>query len=162
MLRNSLFSMLAETSCSCRQRIRPKGWRPLAEQQGMFIAFFSAPGKTASDHGEKSGPYAAALAVELMKPGLDHLDLFQNVKEAVLESTGGVQHPWESNGLTHRVYFDRAPKVDTVSPARLSEPAEAWDRIKDSKDLAALEVFATRYKGTFYSDLARERIEALR
>jgi uncharacterized caspase-like protein len=74
-----------------------KGLVPVAEQQGMFIAYASAPGRTASDLGEKSGPYAAALASELGKPGLDHLNLFQNVKEAVLVSTGG-QQPWESNG----------------------------------------------------------------
>src|SRR6516225_96722 len=61
-----------------------KGLVPVAEQQGMFIAYASAPGHTASDRGEGSGPYAAALVAELAKPGLDHLNLFQNVKERVL------------------------------------------------------------------------------
>jgi hypothetical protein len=56
----------------------------------MFIAYASAPGRTASDIGDKSGPYAAALAAELGHPGLDHLNLFQNVKEAVLTATGGL------------------------------------------------------------------------
>src|SRR5262249_32276996 len=60
-----------------------KGLVPVAEQYGMFIAYASAPGRTASDRGEKSGPYAAALAAELGKSGLDHLNLFQNVKESV-------------------------------------------------------------------------------
>jgi len=78
---------------------------PVAEQQGMFIAYASAPGRTASDRGAKSGPYAAALAAELGKSGLDHLNLFQNVKEAVLASTGEVQQPSESNGLARRVYL---------------------------------------------------------
>jgi hypothetical protein len=128
----------------------------------LFIAFASAPGETASDLGEKSGPYAAALAAELVKPGLDHLNLFQNVKESVLASTGGVQHPWESNGLSRRVYLDRQPKIEVVNSARLSEPAEAWDKIKDSQDLAGLEAFAAHYKETFYADLARARIETLR
>jgi hypothetical protein len=82
-----------------------KGLVPVAEQQGMFIAYASAPGRTASDKGEKSGPYAAALASELGKPGLDHLNLFQNVKEAVLASTDGVQQPWENNGLGRRVFL---------------------------------------------------------
>jgi uncharacterized caspase-like protein len=66
-----------------------KGACPVLEQQGMFIAYASAPGRTASDRGDKSGPYAAALAAELGRPGLDHLNLFQNVKETVLASTGG-------------------------------------------------------------------------
>jgi uncharacterized caspase-like protein len=64
-----------------------KGLVPVAEQEGMFIAYASAPGHTASDRGEGSGPYAAALATELGHPGLDHLNLFQNVKEAVLAAT---------------------------------------------------------------------------
>jgi uncharacterized caspase-like protein len=38
-----------------------KGLVPVAEQQGMFIAYASAPGRTASDMGDKSGPYAAAF-----------------------------------------------------------------------------------------------------
>src|SRR5262245_20258770 len=66
-----------------------KGLVPVPEQQGMFIAYASAPGRTASDKGDKSGPYAAAPAAELAHPGLDHLNLFQNVKEAVLTATGG-------------------------------------------------------------------------
>ena len=153
---------------ACRNELRlptkgtAKGLMPVTEQQGLFIAFASAPGETASDHGQKSGPYAAALAAELMKPGLDHLNLFQNVKESVLASTGGVQHPWESNGLTRRVYLDRQPKIEVLNSARLSEPAEAWDKVKDSQDLAVLEAFAAHYKETFYAELARARIEALR
>jgi hypothetical protein len=35
---------------------------PAAEQQGLFIAYPSVPGCTASDQGDKSGPYAATLA----------------------------------------------------------------------------------------------------
>jgi uncharacterized caspase-like protein len=67
---------------ACRNQLQlptkdtSKGLVPIAEQQGMFIAYASAPGHTASDIGEKSGPYAAALAAELAHPGLDHLNLF--------------------------------------------------------------------------------------
>lgn len=86
-----------------------KGLVPVAQQQGMFIAYASAPGRTASDRGEKSGPYAEALATQLASPGLDHLNLFQNVKEAVLAATGGAQQPWESNGLGRRIYLTGPP-----------------------------------------------------
>ena len=70
-----------------------KGLVPVAEQQGMFIAYASAPGRTASDRGDKSGPYAQALAAELGRPAVDHLSLFQNVKEAVYAASGGAQQP---------------------------------------------------------------------
>jgi uncharacterized caspase-like protein len=69
----------------------------------------------ASDLGDGSGPYAEALANELRKPGLDHLNLFQNVKEAVQLSTGGFQQPWESNGLGRRVYLTGQSQIGSIT-----------------------------------------------
>src|SRR5262249_37814083 len=79
-----------------------KGLVPINEQQGMFIAYASAPGRTASDRGDRSGPYAEALAVELGKPSVDHLSLFQNVKEAVYAASGGSQQPWVGSTFAER------------------------------------------------------------
>jgi N-acetylmuramoyl-L-alanine amidase len=96
---------------ACRNELKlptkstSKGLLPVTQQNGMFIAYASAPGQTASDAGRKTGPYAEALVSELGRSGLDHLGAFQNVKEAVFAKTGGGQHPWESNGLLRRVYF---------------------------------------------------------
>lgn len=104
-----------------------KGLVPVAEQQGMFIAYASAPGHTASDKGEGSGPYAAALELELGRPGLDHLNLFQNVKEDVLASTVGAQQPWESNGLGRRAYLTGP----STPGAPISEAERAWIAAKE-------------------------------
>src|SRR5262249_8105659 len=83
------------------ERDTTKGLAAVPEQKGTFIAYSAAPGSSASDRGERSGPYAAALAAEIRdKPGLDHLNLFQNVKESVLTSSG--QQPWVSDGLSRR------------------------------------------------------------
>ena len=139
-----------------------KGLIPVAEQEGMFVAYASSPGRTASDRGDKSGVYAAALAAELLRPGLDHLNLFQNVKEIVLASTNGAQQPWESNGLSRRVYLTGQPNLDLALAPRVSEATEVWDRTKDTKDIAVLEAFAARYNDTIYAGLATARIEALR
>jgi hypothetical protein len=50
----------------------------------------------------------------MMKAGLDHLKLFQNVREAVLASTGrGQQPPWESNGVNSLRRFDGGSKDQT-------------------------------------------------
>jgi hypothetical protein len=103
-----------------------KGLVPVAEQQGMFIAYASAPGHTALDRGDNGGPYAEALAAELGTPGLDHLNLFQNVKERVLASTGGAQQPWESNGLGRRVYLTGEPKPTS----RITDDAEVSELAK--------------------------------
>ena len=95
-----------------------KGFVPVAEQAGLFIAYATAAGRTASDKGAKGGPYATALAREMVKTGLHHLDLFQNVKEAVSATTNGVQQPWERNGLARRVYLAGRTPEKKSSPSR--------------------------------------------
>jgi hypothetical protein len=99
----------------------------VAEQQGYFIAYASAPGRTASDRGERSGPYAAALAMELGRQGIDHLSLLQNVKEAVIGLTGGAQLPSESNGLSRRVYLTGEPTTPADIPL--------WESVRSSGDI---------------------------
>lgn len=96
---------------ACRTNLRGrrggKGFLPVAEQSGALIAFAAEPGKTASDFGDESGPYAAALAAELTKPGQDDLDMFHNVRIAVSVATEGEQIPWTSDGILRpeRPYF---------------------------------------------------------
>ena len=130
-----------------------KGLVPVAEQYGMFIAYASAPGRTASDRGEKSGPYATALAAELGKSGLDHLNLFQNVKEAVLASTAGVQQPWESNGLGQRVYLTGEP----TTPADIA----LWENVSKSGEVSELERYLERFPEGLYANTAKLMIARL-
>jgi formylglycine-generating enzyme required for sulfatase activity len=153
---------------ACRTELRlptkdtSKGLLPVAEQQGMFIAYASAPGQTASDIGDYAGPYAAALATELGRPGLDHLALFQNVKEAVYAASGGAQQPWESNGLVRRVYLTGAAPG---SPGKFDASAaaeRAWMTSRESSDPAVLEAFISRFKESLYADLARSRLSQLK
>jgi len=91
---------------ACRNTLR--GWRggkgfvPIFQQSGVLIAFSTEPGKTASDIGQGSGPYAAALGAELVKPGQSDLIMFHNVRVAVIQKTKGDQIPW-----TERVFSAR-------------------------------------------------------
>lgn len=142
---------------------------PVAEQQGMFIAYASAPGRTASDKGDKSGPYAAALAAELGHPGLDHLNLFQNVKETVMATTGGAQQPWESNGLGRRVYLTGQPTpVDVAPPTPQSagpsrtEIAQFCQSIATNPSQAVVQALADTYKGTQMAVCAEARLKELK
>jgi hypothetical protein len=47
-----------------------KGFVPIAYTAGVMVADATAPGKTAADTGSGGGPYARALAEELIKPGV--------------------------------------------------------------------------------------------
>jgi len=150
---------------ACRNELRvptkstTKGLVPIAEQQGMLIAFASAPGKTASDRGENSGPFAAALAAEFGKPGLDHLNLFQNVKEAVIASTSGTQQPWVNDGLVRRVTLTR-PMAGAEAPG--SAAAQAWAVTKESNSVSVLESFVKQFPGSVFAAMAEARISELK
>ena len=130
-----------------------KGLVPVPEQQGYFVAYASAPGRTASDRGERSGPYAAALAAELGRQGLDHLNLFQNVKETVISTTGGAQLPWESNGLSRRVYLTGEP----TTPADLA----LWESVRNSNDVTAMQRYLERFPNGVFAATAHQMINRL-
>jgi hypothetical protein len=146
-----------------------KGFLPVGQQSGVLVAFAAEPGKTASDTGAGSGPYAAALAAELVKAGQSDLIMFHHVRVAVMEKTSGDQVPWTEDGIQRRdrVLFGGVVKPSgsvippTPGPAQLSEAAEAWDRTKDTTNIALLNAFIGRYKDTFYAEMARMRLEEL-
>jgi invasion protein IalB len=98
-----------------------KGFLPVGQQSGVLVAFAAEPGKTASDTGQGSGPYAAALAAELVKPGQSDLIMFHHVRVAVMDKTNGDQVPWTEDGIQRRerVLFGGDGKSSTSS--RLSE-----------------------------------------
>jgi invasion protein IalB len=98
-----------------------KGFLPVGQQSGVLVAFAAEPGKTASDTGQGSGPYAAALAAELVKPGQSDLIMFHHVRVAVLDKTNGDQVPWTEDGIQRRerVLFGGDGKSSTSS--QLSE-----------------------------------------
>src|SRR5262249_12578669 len=73
------------------------------------------------------------------------------------------QDPWMSASTLPEVYFAGQPSAAAPATAtKMTEAAEAWDRVKDTSNTALLEAFVARYKETFYADLARARIEHLR
>lgn len=149
-----------------------KGFEPVGRQSGVLVAFATEPGKTATDVGHGSGPYAAALAAEMVKPVQNDLLMFHNVRVAVMEKTNGDQVPWTEDGIQRRQRLlfggesklapTQLPQSVSTTPARSSEAAEAWDRAKEITSVGALEAFITRYKDTIYADLARGRIEELK
>ena len=149
------------------------GFQPVTDRNGMYIAFSTSPGAVASDQGAGSGPYAGALAAELMRPGQDHLQLFQNVKEGVLSTTANRQMPWASDGMPKRVYLSGLPTPDkpgfaapTPTPApppmpQVSEAAREWARV-DKTSIAELQTFLRRHGSSPEADYARARLEELK
>jgi uncharacterized caspase-like protein len=91
---------------ACRNTLQDsrggKGFVPVGQQSGVLVAFAAEPGKTASDTGQSSGPYAAALAPELVKPGQNDLLMFHRVRVAVTDRTKGDQVPLTEDDIQRR------------------------------------------------------------
>jgi uncharacterized caspase-like protein len=143
-----------------------KGFVPVGQQSGVLVAFATEPGKTASDAGQGNGPYAAALAAELVKPGQNDLLMFHHVRVAVMDKTNGDQVPWTEDGIQRR---DRVQFGGTDKPAQ--QPQSGWSTAerewqqygKDTKDIRLLEAFKEKYKADpVYARLAEARIEELK
>jgi caspase domain-containing protein/sulfatase-modifying factor enzyme 1 len=119
-----------------------KGFIPVGQQSGVLVAFSTEPGKTASDTGRASGPYAAALAAELVKPRQSDLIMFHNVRIAVMDKTHGDQVPWTEDGIQRRERVQFGP---SASPEEL-----AWQVLEDASKRSAS------------ADSARTRLEELK
>jgi uncharacterized caspase-like protein len=73
------------TQPGSRAVVQSKGFVPVAQQNGMLIAYATAEGELASDVGADAGPYAKVLAEEIAKPGIEAVTMFRNVQRRVRE-----------------------------------------------------------------------------
>lgn len=154
---------------ACRNPLRAptkggKGFVAVEAKRGLLIAFSTDPGQTASDEGQGGGPYARALANELLKPNVHHLDLFQNVKEAVYQSTK-VQVPWERNGLLQRVFLHRREvKADRHERPQHNDATNAsstWKAVSKTDNLLLLLQYIVNQDNPTYRSLALRKIAAI-
>src|SRR5262249_44410281 len=147
-----------------QKALTEKGFVPLAFTPGVMIAYSTAPGKTATDTGSNGGPYAQALAEELVKPGVEAMTMFRRVALRVNREIG--QDPWMSASTLPEVYFAGAPPASNpiVPPpaGAWSEVEHAWAAAKDTTSIAALEAFIRRFGDTYYSELAKARLEEIK
>jgi hypothetical protein len=125
---------------ACRNNLQGarggKGFVPVGQQSGVLVAFAAEPGKTASDVGRHSGPYAAALAAELRRTDQNDLLMFHNVRVRVMDATGGDQVPWTEDGIQRRERIRFGVKVLELGPpprphiAELARPSQSAAGVK--------------------------------
>ena len=132
---------------ACRNNLQGsrggKGFVPVGQQSGVLVAFSTEPGKTASDTGTGSGPYAAALAAELVKPSQNDLLMFHNIRVDVMDTTNGDQVPWTEDGIQRRerpVFArassstDRPTQIVTAAPVQPNGSPTPSARSQDDMD----------------------------
>jgi uncharacterized caspase-like protein len=116
---------------ACRNNPYSRGWRSssrgLADvraARGTLISFATAPGQVAADGDARNSPYTASLLQHIQDPGVPVEVLFRNVRNSVIDKTGGEQTPWESTSLTGNFAFKLAEPVPTssLSPTPTPKP----------------------------------------
>jgi len=98
---------------ACRNNPFGRGWRRggpegLAQMDaptGTYIAFATAPGRTASDGMGSNGLYTQHLLETLQQPGLKVEEVFKRVRVGVRRASKDQQVPWDSSSLTGEFYF---------------------------------------------------------
>jgi uncharacterized caspase-like protein len=102
-----------------------KGFVPVISRGGVLIAYATSPGRSASDTGSGSGPYARALATELLnKRHVNAVTIFGAVARRVKEETAGKQEPWFSASPMPE-YADRL--ASSAVPLKPSPPKESLE-----------------------------------
>jgi uncharacterized caspase-like protein len=145
------------TQPGSRAVVQSKGFVPVAQENGMLTAYATAEGELASDVGSDAGPYAKVLAEEIVKSGIEAVAMFRIVQRGVRAAIR--QEPYLGFSALGDVYL--AGK--SVAPAPETSAAErAWVDARDTSDPAVLEAFISRFKDSFYADLARSRLKQLK
>lgn len=86
-------------------RSASRGLARMDAPRGTLIAYATRPGDIANDGVGSNSPYTEALARTITKRGMTVSDVFIEVRNEVMRTTGERQVPWEEGGLTSRFYF---------------------------------------------------------
>ncbi|MGB9369162.1 MAG: caspase family protein [Xanthobacteraceae bacterium] len=132
---------------------------------GTFIAFSTAPDQVAFDGaGQQNSPFTSALVTNIENPGVSISDLMIDVRNYVLEATGGRQQPWDQSSLRAPFFFVPAEvnAPTSTQAVQLSPPAEAWIAVQNSTSIAVLSSFKIHFAGTVYATFAEARMIELR
>jgi hypothetical protein len=81
------------------------GLAPINDAKGMYIAFATAPGKTASDGNGRNGLFTKYLIKNLQTPNLTLNEVFDKTRQEVYYSSDERQTPWTSSSVIGEFYF---------------------------------------------------------
>jgi uncharacterized caspase-like protein len=135
------------------------GLAQLDAPKGSYIAYATAPGRTAADasveaSGGKHGIYTEELLKNISTPGISLEEVFKRVRVNVAKATQDEQIPWDSSSLTGNFYFNGAPSD--------SNEFALWAKIKNSSSIADFQTYLSQYPNGKYvkeAQEARDRLE---
>lgn len=70
-----------------------RGLRAIEPQDSVLVAYAAKHGTVAQDREGRNSPFASSLLTHIEKPGLEVAQLFREVRDDVLDTTGREQEP---------------------------------------------------------------------
>lgn len=140
--------------------------------EGTFIAYATAPGKTAADGDGKNGLFTSALLKHMFTAGLDISSILRKVRTDVKKMSLGEQVPWSESSLTDTFYFKEKlteiQKLSSQNTLQKSQPhaysrdknieSLFWESIKDSENPSTYEAYIQQFPNGIFVPLALLRI----
>ncbi len=128
--------------------------------QGSFLAFATAPGKTADDNPEgRNGTFTGAMLEALSAKGLELEQVFRRVRQLVIDQTAGAQVPWTSSSIVGNFYFKVVIEDATFAPTQpsgdvaLQVELAYWNSIDESEEPGPFEDYLRRYPEGQFTEL---------
>lgn len=122
-------------------RSSQQGLAQMDAPAGSFVAFATAPGRTAADGAGDHGLYTQHLLATLGTPGLKLEDVFKRVRAQVMADSRGQQVPWENSSLTGDFFFVAGQGGEAVAapppaPLPAPRPSRAAELRRDGRFVA--------------------------
>lgn len=135
-------------SRSFRSSIR--GLASMDAPSGTFIAYATAPGKTAADGDGKNGLFTGELVKVLETPAIPLEQVFKRTLRAVREKSGSKQTPWVASNLEGEFYFIHPPPIADLLPPPVQSKTIAPEQDSASSDNS--KQFVTLLKETVHAN----------
>ena len=123
---NPLAQTLAQSS---RSLDVGRGLARVEAASSMMIVYSAESGKVALDGTGRNSPFTAALLHHMDEEGASISDVMIEVRNDVLNTTGGKQRPFESASLTGQFFFKPKPEATADNASTTDEIAALRDQI---------------------------------
>lgn len=151
------------------------GLAQISAPTGTFIAYATAPDRTASDGDGRNGLYTAELLKVMRQPNMKIEDAFKQVTISVDRTSGGKQVPWTSSSLRGEFYFNADGKVakttinqpvtnPTTNLIKNDDPLaefEEWNKVKTSANAADYQSYLQKYPNGSFAKQARDKMNEI-
>lgn len=97
------------------RKIGGGGLAQMDAPKGSFIAYATAPGRTAADGDGRHGLFTQELLRYINEPGLPLESVFKRVRASVATRSGDAQIPWDSSSMTGEFFFKPAKQGAEVT-----------------------------------------------